>query len=239
MSVSRLTEFAPLFAFFADFFLSFLSPFPRDRRSAAWKPAFVPSELERLTEAFISSLNGASGAERRSYEEEYHALFSGLRFPSLELWESCYISESGKDKRLLNRVTRGVAALYREAGLGVDADTDADKTVRQPPDHIGVECAFFSWLCGGGPRYAELCRSFFTGHLRPFAELFGIELESRTREAPYKILARLLRKSAALAENAIQDSIESGASFAPLEKREERTQNLPAGLRFLTADEMR
>ncbi|MDR1580041.1 MAG: molecular chaperone TorD family protein, partial [Synergistaceae bacterium] len=75
--------------------------------------------------------------------EEHHALLSGLSFPSLELWESCYIPENDKgEKRLLNRVTRDVAAMYREAGLAVD------ESFRQPPDHIGVECAFFSWLCG-------------------------------------------------------------------------------------------
>jgi anaerobic dimethyl sulfoxide reductase subunit A len=121
-------------------------------------------------------------------EEEFHALFSGTRFPSLPLWESCYRPDGKREGRLLNGVTRDVALRYREAGLRVD------ESVRQPPDHIGVECAFFARTLGVDE---ERALSFFDGHLGAFAEAFGAALEERARLEPYRLLARLLRVSSA------------------------------------------
>jgi anaerobic dimethyl sulfoxide reductase subunit A len=165
----------------------------------------------------------ADAGELNSFGVEHDALFSGLRFPSLELWESCYVSENGgnKNKRLLNSVTRDVAATYREAGLGVD------EAFGQPPDHIGVECAFFAWIYGSSPN-AHRRRPFFFRHLRPFIDLFSEALEGRARHPFHKSLAHLLRKSAML----LEEDLKRQNSAAPCSQ-------LPPGIRFLTAEETR
>ncbi|MDR1886058.1 MAG: molecular chaperone TorD family protein, partial [Synergistaceae bacterium] len=75
----------------------------------------------------MDELVRAAGCESQAeMEDEFHALFSGMRFPSLDLWESCFLSGDG---RLMNELTRDVAASYRRTGLRVD------EGVRQPPDH--------------------------------------------------------------------------------------------------------
>ncbi|MDR2179856.1 MAG: molybdopterin-dependent oxidoreductase [Synergistaceae bacterium] len=158
-------------------------------------------------------------------KEEYNALFSGTRFPSLDLWESCY---RGEDKRLLNGVTLDVAAAYRDAGLHVD------EKLRQPPDHIGVECSFFSYLCGKGGEMESLGRAFFDRHLCSFAIDFAESLEEKTRFPFYKNLARLLRESVeALVKN------ELGAETLPGVKNSREPEKAPKGLRFLTENELR
>ncbi|MDR2136947.1 MAG: molybdopterin-dependent oxidoreductase, partial [Synergistaceae bacterium] len=182
-------------------------------------------------------------------EEEYHALFSGTRFPSLELWESCY---RGEDKRLLNGVTLDVAASYRDAGVCVD------EKLGQPPDHIGVECAFFAYLCAKGD--GAKSRAFFDKHLRFFAVDFAEALEKKLEEkleekigktdssisSIYKKLALLLRESVdALAESQWFAGTPTPAS-SPLETSSlgdgenlPDLPDLPLGLRFLTAEESR
>ncbi|MDR2178740.1 MAG: molybdopterin-dependent oxidoreductase [Synergistaceae bacterium] len=176
-------------------------------------------------EAFAGTLDRAFLEERAALDEEYHALFSGVRFPSLMLWESCYdldpSNSMNKDKRLLNSVTLDVADHYRRGGVHAD-----EAFLRQPPDHIGVECAFFAWLCRPPELEClhELKRSFFHRHLWPFAEKFAAALEERAHTDVYRGLARLLAESVAL--DFLQDAEGDGGFPTP-----------PPGLRLLTAEE--
>jgi anaerobic dimethyl sulfoxide reductase subunit A len=179
-----------------------------------------------FAECFLTPLPGE--------EAEYHALFSGTRFPSLDLWESCYRGEGkGLGKRLLNHVTLDVVAAYWDAGFHVD------EKLRQPPDHIGVECSFFSYLCGLSGKTPG--RAFFEGHLRSFGLDFAKALEEKTRSPFYKNLARLLRESVeALTEAWADNEWSVGPSCGVVDFRDpEEAKEPPKGLRFLTAEESR
>ncbi|MDR1978491.1 MAG: molybdopterin-dependent oxidoreductase [Synergistaceae bacterium] len=185
----RLAEIKPLFALLSELLLY---PPSRERWGASFARCARSPYRHALPglDALAELADRASEGDWRVFEEEYRALFWGLRFPSLDLWESCFRAE---DRRLMNRVTFDAASMYRKAGLRVD------ESLGQPPDHIGAECAFFSHLCGGGGgRWAELAHSFFELHLRHFAEAFGLALEERAREVFYATTSRLLRRSAAL-----------------------------------------
>ncbi|MDR1874526.1 MAG: molybdopterin-dependent oxidoreductase, partial [Synergistaceae bacterium] len=211
-----LVEIKPLFSLLSEIFL-----FPPSReRWGAGLAQCVRSSCPALPAlgALADILNSAPEDAWAAFEEEYRALFWGLRLPSLELWESCFCAE---DRRLMNRVTFDVASMYRKAGLRVD------ESIRQPPDHIGVECAFFSHLCGGGRQGGPgLARSFFDLHLRRFAEAFGPALEERAQSHFYAMASRLLRESVALLSRSRWIASDSG-EVAP-----------PAGLRPLSGEEM-
>jgi anaerobic dimethyl sulfoxide reductase subunit A len=129
-------------------------------------------------------LETASYAEWEALDGEFHELFSGIRTPSLPLWESCYGSKKG---RILNGVTLEARAIYRASGVR------HDEALRQPPDHIGIECAFFAFLCRSGEPRA---RFFWDRHLRGFASKFAESLEERARRSAYKLLASALSESA-------------------------------------------
>jgi len=201
----RLEEIEALFVFLAE---SFLAPLSKEK---------VNARRLSLRSALPSLSVDIADWDWDALEEERHALFSGTRFPSPALWESCHC---GEDRRLLNAVTLDVAARYREAGVHVDEE------LRQPPDHIGVECAFFAHLCGSGGMEA-LRRSFFDTHLRRFAVAFGAALEKNTQSRIYRALACLLRESA----EALSGVEWIGPASGGL--------GLPVGLRPLTADESR
>ncbi|MDR1978379.1 MAG: molybdopterin-dependent oxidoreductase [Synergistaceae bacterium] len=222
MSQVEVSEMEALFVFFAE---SFLRPLSLEKWRAREERRRSPLSLLPSAGAFAAALNRAS--DRDALNEEYHALFSGVRFPSLTLWESCHDLQNPKspneDRRLLNRVTLDVAAEYRQGGVRVE------EALRQPPDHIGVECAFFAWLCGRRDKDA-LRRSFFDRHLRPFAERFGAALEERARLDAYKALGRLLAESAALLSNARWSDGGEGENNGSLP---------PVGLRLLTMWEAR
>ncbi|MDR1378452.1 MAG: molybdopterin-dependent oxidoreductase [Synergistaceae bacterium] len=203
----RLSEADSVFAFLARSFLT------------------SPTNLSNLSNPFNKKNNEED-------EEEYHALFSGTRFPSLELWESCY---RGEDRRLSNSVTLDVAASYREAGIHVD------EKLRQPSDHIGVECAFFAYLCGKGDQAQSLGHAFLDRHLRPFAVEFANALEEKTRSPIYKDLARLLRESVEkMAEKMAGNEWLADTPASPLGggQGDDLTEaGLPMGLRFLRTEE--
>jgi anaerobic dimethyl sulfoxide reductase subunit A len=182
-----MSEIKPLLLLFSDLFLHPLSREIWDASSYRDSLGPLRDALPGLR-ALVSILDAASDGDWGDFEAEFHALFSGTRFPALELWESCY--RGARDKRLMNRATLETVKKYRGAGLS------ANEAERHPPDHIGIECAFFAYLCNDG--WDELRGDFFAQNLGPFAAAFGAALEERSRLEVYRTLARALRESAEL-----------------------------------------
>lgn len=70
-------------------------------------------------------------------QDEYSALFDGVRGIDLPLWESAY---KGSENILLDENTFEVEQYYKEWGIGVTKD------IKQPCDHIGLELSFLAWI---------------------------------------------------------------------------------------------
>lgn len=208
MENTPLSEIRALFIFLAE---NFLAP-PSEK---------IPPQILEL--APLKDILHTSNQD--ATEEEYHAVFSGTRSPSPALWESCYAGKE-ETRRLLNGVTRDVAAAYREAGLHVD------EGLKQPPDHIGVECAFFAFLCSSAAFSAERV-SFLDKHLRPFASAFADALEKSTTSRFYAALASVLREAVKIATEATL----TGAPGDFPEKHAEYGKHLPIGLRAIKEGE--
>ena len=198
-----IEEFRTLFNFLAE---SFLAPLSVKKLNALLAPGKL-SSLRGLLPSLTTLENTLSESTWDAVEEEFHALFSGMRSPALELWESCYLGKKDK-RRLLNKLTRDVAQEYRKAGLQVD------ENLNQPPDHIGIECAFFAHSLAE----EDSRSSFFDAHLRPFAHEFCAALEKNTQSRVYLALACLLRESVEIVTKKIMGSGFCAAVGAPESK---------------------
>ncbi|MDR3322541.1 MAG: molybdopterin-dependent oxidoreductase, partial [Synergistaceae bacterium] len=180
-SLITLSDIGRLFAFFSS---CFTSPPDEDTQFISDFPSFAPL-CELLPDlGHFAPDSGRADESRSKLGKEYRELFEGMRFPPLALWDSCY--EPG-DGRLFGRSTLSAVSFYRAAGLRADESLG-------PPDHIGVECAFFARLCALGD--CDDAQKFFETRLGPFAAKFGAALEERASSQTYKTLARLLREAA-------------------------------------------
>jgi len=109
---------------------------------------------------------------------EHEALFFGTRFPCLELWESCYMTDEGDEPRLLGHRTERVLGAYHRRGLV------PDPAFGQPGDHWGIEALFAAHLLEHGGAHG-----FVAGHLRPFTRRFTSALTDHTVLPRYRALA--------------------------------------------------
>ena len=143
----------------------------------------------------IKELINAPSESWNNLRREHEELFEGISGKSIPLWESAY---KGSENILLDGTTLKVKRFYKRHGIGVRAQ------VKQPCDHIGLECGFLEWMNRSlinslkdqekKDFYQNVAdqKEFITEHLLSFLKVFCEELYKNTEEMYYKTFSEFL-----------------------------------------------
>ncbi|GAA2179064.1 molybdopterin-dependent oxidoreductase [Brooklawnia cerclae] len=136
-------------------------------------PASRPVTIEQAARELLD--------DEQAARREHDRLFFGTSFPSLELWESCYLTDGDDAPRLLSHRTETVLRDYGALGLA------PDPAYRQPGDHWGFEALFVArHMTDPG------AEPFVRDHLLPFTSLFAAALAHHASSPAYQALSQVI-----------------------------------------------
>lgn len=125
----------------------------------------------------------AASSDPEALEREFFSLFIGLGRGELSPYASYYLT-GFLNERPLARVRQDLAS------MGIESV----ETLHEPEDHIAILCEVMAGLAGrhfGGT--AEMERTFFERHLRPWGERFFADLEAAKAAHFYRPVGTLGR----------------------------------------------